>query len=252
MRLDRIIGPPSDFRCSDATFASDEAWFQKRLNNHQLRALSFRAAVLYFGYSLCDELRLQCPQYWLGARVGTVASTARMTMGIETMKKFLLGTVGLVALGMAAPASAADMPYKAPPPAPYVAPIYDWTGFYIGGNGGWGQSRNCVDFFDVTGFDFADGCRERSGGLVGGQIGYRWQSGTWVFGLEAQGDWADLSNTRLSLLNPDVLDPHQNRWHRPVHRPDRLRLECVAVLRQGRRGGDRATALASLIHADRL
>ena len=84
----------------------------------------------------------------------------------------------------------------------YVAPIYDWSGFYIGGNGGWGQTRNCVDFFDVTGFDFADGCRERSGGLAGGQIGYRWQVGTWVFGLEGQGDWADLSNTRVSIINP--------------------------------------------------
>ena len=115
------------------------------------------------------------------------------------MKKFLLGTVGLVALGMAAPAMAADMPYKAPPPAPYVAPIYDWTGFYIGANGGWGQSRNCVDFFERLRLD---GCRERSGGLVGGQIGYRWQASQWVFGLEAQGDWADLSNTRVSLLNP--------------------------------------------------
>jgi len=125
-------------------------------------------------------------------------------MGIEMMKKFLLGTVGLVALGMAAPAAAADMPYKAPPPAPYVAPIYDWTGFYIGGNGGWGQTRNCVDFFGVgvTGFDLGDGCRERSGGVAGGQFGYRWQSGYWVFGLEAQGDWADLSNTRVSLINP--------------------------------------------------
>ena len=51
------------------------------------------------------------------------------------MKKFLLATVGLAALGMAAPASAADLaarPYtKAPPPI--LAPIYDWTGFYIGG-----------------------------------------------------------------------------------------------------------------------
>ena len=73
------------------------------------------------------------------------------------MKKFFLGTVGLVALlGMAAPASAADLaprPYtKAPPPV--VTPIYDWTGFYIGGNGGWGQSHNCVDFVGVAGFDF--------------------------------------------------------------------------------------------------
>jgi outer membrane immunogenic protein len=118
------------------------------------------------------------------------------------MKKFLQGTVGLVALvGMAAPASAADMPVKAPP-APYVAPIYDWSGFYIGGNGGWGRTRNCVDSVDVTGFDFADGCPARSGGLVGGQIGYRWQASQWVFGLEAQGDWADLSNERVSLINP--------------------------------------------------
>ena len=124
------------------------------------------------------------------------------------MKKFLLATVlatvGVMALGVAAPASAADLaprPYnKAPPPV--VTPIYDWTGFYIGGNGGWAQSRNCVDFFDVTGFDFADGCRDRSGGVVGGQVGYRWQSSYWVFGLEAQGDWADLSNTRISLIDP--------------------------------------------------
>ena len=154
--------------------------------------------MLCFGYSLCDELRLHSPQTGLAlGRNGR--ATARMTMGIKTMKKFLLGTVGLVALGMAAPAMAADLaPYtKAPPPAPYVAPIYDWTGFYIGANGGWGQSRNCVNFFD-----FADGCRERSGGLVGGQIGYRWQASQWVFGLEAQGDWADLSNQRISLLNP--------------------------------------------------
>ena len=64
------------------------------------------------------------------------------------MKKFLLGTVGLIALGMAAPASAADMPVKAAPP-PYVAPIYDWTGFYIGANGGWGQSNSCLNFVDI-------------------------------------------------------------------------------------------------------
>jgi outer membrane immunogenic protein len=117
------------------------------------------------------------------------------------MKKFLMGAVGLFALGMAAPASAADMAVKAPPPAPLPV-IYNWTGFYIGGNGGWAQTRNCVNFFDVTGFDFVDGCRQRSGGVAGGQIGYRWQVSQWVFGLEAQGDWADLNNQRVSLIDP--------------------------------------------------
>src|SRR4051794_30831611 len=117
------------------------------------------------------------------------------------MKKFLLGTVGLIALGMAAPASAADLATKAPPPAPLPV-FYNWSGFYIGANGGWGESRNCWDFVTAVGAVIADGCRDRSGGLAGGQIGYRWQAAQWVFGLEAQGDWADLSNRHVSLFNP--------------------------------------------------
>jgi outer membrane immunogenic protein len=117
------------------------------------------------------------------------------------MRKLLMGAVGLLALGLAAPATAADMAVKAPPPAPLPV-IYNWSGFYIGGNGGWGQSRNCFDFVDAFGVVVADGCRERSGGLVGGQIGYRWQANQWVFGLEAQGDWADLSSQRISLVDP--------------------------------------------------
>ena len=61
------------------------------------------------------------------------------------MKKFLLGLAGLVAL--AAPASAADLaarPYSKAPP-PMIAAIYDWSGFYIGANGGWGSTRKCWD-----------------------------------------------------------------------------------------------------------
>jgi outer membrane immunogenic protein len=121
------------------------------------------------------------------------------------MKSFLLATVGLVALvGMAAPASAADMAVKAPPPAPLPV-IYNWSGFYIGANGGWAQSRNCLDLVNVVVLGtFAEGCNERSGGVVGGQIGYRWQANQWVFGVEAQGDWADLSSTRNSLLDPTL------------------------------------------------
>jgi len=129
------------------------------------------------------------------------------------MRVVSIAAIG-IALGLASPAFAADMaarPYKAPPPvvAP-IAPIYDWTGFYIGVNGGWGNSHNCWNFdpafvtpggLVVTG----DGCRDRSGGLFGGQVGYRWQGpGQFVFGLEAQGDWADLSNSRVSLLDPTL------------------------------------------------
>src|ERR1700674_4629232 len=91
------------------------------------------------------------------------------------MKKFLLATAGLVALAMATPASAADLaarPYtKAPPPV--LAAIYDWGGFYIGADGGWGQARACWGFVPVAGAIIPGGCGDGSGGIVGGQLGYR-------------------------------------------------------------------------------
>jgi outer membrane immunogenic protein len=117
------------------------------------------------------------------------------------MKKLLLGTIGLVALsGSAMAADLAARPYKAPPVV--VAPIYDWTGFYIGGNGGWASSRNCWGIVPVGAALIPDGCADRSGGVVGGQLGYRWQSNQFVFGVEAQGDWADISGSRVSIFNP--------------------------------------------------
>jgi outer membrane immunogenic protein len=125
------------------------------------------------------------------------------------MKKFLLGAVGLVALSMAAPASAADLaarPYtKAPPPM--MAVIYDWSGFYIGLNGGWGTERRCFDIVTAAGtFASADGCHDGNGAVAGGQLGYRWQTGAWVFGLEGQGDWADLRGSNPSIAVPGLVN----------------------------------------------
>ncbi len=121
------------------------------------------------------------------------------------MKKFLLGTVALIAL--AAPAAAADLaarPYtKAAPPM--IAAIYDWSGFYIGANGGWGSSRKCWDFVTPAGaFIAAEGCHDATGGTAGGQIGYRWQASSWVFGLEAQGNWADFRGSNVSVFDPTL------------------------------------------------
>jgi outer membrane immunogenic protein len=121
------------------------------------------------------------------------------------MKKVLLSTVAFIAF--AAPAAAADLaarPYtKAPPPA--IAAVYDWSGFYIGANGGWGSSHKCWDFTTPAGtFVAAEGCHDASGGTAGGQVGYRWQAGTWVFGLEAQGNWADFRGSNVSLFDPTV------------------------------------------------
>ena len=119
------------------------------------------------------------------------------------MKKFFLSTVAVVA--MATSASAADLaarPYtKAPPPM--MAAMYNWGGFYIGANGGWGSSHKCWDFTSPAGvFVSAEGCHDATGGTIGGQVGYRWQASSWVFGVEAQGNWADLKGSNISLFNP--------------------------------------------------
>ena len=77
-----------------------------------------------------------------------------------------------------------------------VATIYDWSGFYIGINGGGGSSHATWDFVGVG----REGSHDATGGTVGGQIGYRWQSGQWVFGVEGQGNWADFSGDNTSAL----------------------------------------------------
>ena len=119
------------------------------------------------------------------------------------MKKILLGVAGLLA--MATSASAADMaarPY-AKAPAPIAVAMYNWSGFYVGVNGGGGWSRKCWDNNSLFGVavvpSVAEGCHDASGGTVGGQVGYRWQASAWVFGLEAQGNWADFNGSNASL-----------------------------------------------------
>jgi outer membrane immunogenic protein len=119
------------------------------------------------------------------------------------MKKILLVTASLIALGAAAPAFAADLAARPYTKAPaMIATVYDWSGFYIGANGGWGSSHKCWDFLPVAGGTTPEGCHDATGGTVGGQIGYRWQSGTWVFGVEAQGNWADLTGSNVSVAFP--------------------------------------------------
>src|SRR5664279_1311398 len=64
--------------------------------------------------------------------------SSEIISGENKMKNFLLGTVALIALGATVPALAADLaarPYTKAP-AYVAAPIYNWTGFYIGGHVG--------------------------------------------------------------------------------------------------------------------
>jgi outer membrane immunogenic protein len=119
------------------------------------------------------------------------------------MKKALLVGVSLAALGTA-PAFAADLAARTYTKAPVMAPIYNWGGFYIGANAGGGWSHNCWDLNNVAGLGpiatLREGCHDATGAMVGGQIGYRWQVTNWVFGVEAQGDWANLKGSNNSAF----------------------------------------------------
>ncbi len=105
------------------------------------------------------------------------------------MKNFLLAGVGLLALGVAS-ATAADVPRRQAMPAKapvYLPPpLYNWTGLYVGinGGGGWGRS----DFSAPL----ASGSFNTSGGLIGGTLGYNFQMGQVVFGLEGDIDWSNI------------------------------------------------------------
>lgn len=115
------------------------------------------------------------------------------------MNKLWLGSVPLAVLVAAGPTMAADMPVKALTAAPPIVSIYDWNGFYVGGNIGWGFAKasgtsNVADPTILIGqHGLASGSVSWNGVIGGGQIGYNWMaSRNVVLGIEA-----DLSGASL-------------------------------------------------------
>ncbi len=104
-------------------------------------------------------------------------------------------------VGLVVQASAADLG-RAPrvAPAPVYAPVYSWSGFYLGvnGGGGWGDSTwtGVSSNFDT------------SGGLFGGQAGYNWQFGQTVLGLEGDIQWSGIKGSGACAFGCET----KNNW----------------------------------------
>jgi outer membrane immunogenic protein len=130
------------------------------------------------------------------------------------MKKLLLSTVAFA--GLTAGALAADLPSRRAAPAPYVAvPVFTWTGFYVGVNAGYGFDVGQTTQGPYTigggvgvspagalpaGSVVTPGTQGGRDGFVGGgQIGYNYQIGSFVVGVEADIQYADLVSNRSAV-----------------------------------------------------
>lgn len=120
-------------------------------------------------------------------------------------RKVLLSTAA--AFAMVGSALAADLPARVTAPAPFIPPVFTWTGFYIGVNAGaaWVGHDGCSRAYDYYGgvytpiSDYRPNCNNNNdnvGFIGGGQAGYNWQMGGLVLGVEGDIDWVGRAGNR--------------------------------------------------------
>lgn len=126
------------------------------------------------------------------------------------MSKILTGLGATVVAAFAGSALAADIPLKAPAP---VAPalINTWNGWYVGLNAGYSWGRSLVDyvqgpsdFFGVAnpGESLARSTKLSPQSFIGGgQVGFNYQTGPWVWGVEADIAWRDKTDSKSLVVN---------------------------------------------------
>ena len=117
------------------------------------------------------------------------------------MRSYLVATgLAAAAFSVSQSASAADLPAQMPA-TQFVAPVYNWAGFYIGGS--IGTALSSANASDPTGANFAPlgiSIGNDATGFIGGfQLGFNWQTGNWVFGVQGDMSW--------TTINPGLVDP---------------------------------------------
>jgi outer membrane immunogenic protein len=130
------------------------------------------------------------------------------------MKRMLFA--GAVMLAATGSTLAADLPPSMPPPPPprapaaYVPvapPMYNWGGIYVGINGGYGFGSSNWSFPGVSTGNF-----DTNGALAGATLGANFQTGQFVFGIEADGDWSDVKGSTSATNTACGSCTTQNDW----------------------------------------
>jgi outer membrane immunogenic protein len=153
---------------------------------------------------------------WLSVLICTYCQ-----LGSDNVKKLVTVAAAIATFGFVNAANAADMPIKAPPMVA-AAPVYNWTGFYIGANAGDGWGNGGIDNTATSTFcrpgancpaagnavvaavpgHFAPGPK---GGIGGGQIGYNSQTGAFVWGVETDFQGANINSTSSAANTAPVV-----------------------------------------------
>lgn len=100
---------------------------------------------------------------------------------------FALTILATLAAGSANAADIPQQPYTSAPPV--VSPAYNWTGFYLGAMGGYGWSDSAA----INGVAITNAGLK--GGFAGATLGFNYQAGQFVFGIEDDAAWSGVSNT---------------------------------------------------------
>lgn len=111
--------------------------------------------------------------------------------------------ISVAAVSFASSGSAADFPTKVP--TMYAATPFDWNGFYVGANVGYGWVHGTSDVFDLAGNLMGSREGRRSGVLGGGQFGFNWMfAPRWLAGLEADIDAANITGSSDGCITTAV------------------------------------------------
>lgn len=122
----------------------------------------------------------------------------------------ILSGIAAAAWLLATGAFAADLPAYTRAPM-FVDPVFNWTGFYVGGNIGysWGRSSDSSTLTNTAGTVLfaSTGTTDLNGVVGGGQIGYNWQIQNWMWGLEADIQGTNEKGTRDFICSAGVCVP---------------------------------------------
>src|SRR3954464_4507439 len=111
-----------------------------------------------------------------------------------TMRSLIVGLVSATAFSGAALAADMARPVYKAPPAGVLPAAYDWTGFYIGGHVGYGWGQK-----DLRHTFGPNAPSTTQGFLGGGQVGYNYQIGQYLLGVEADGSWSGIKGGTTAL-----------------------------------------------------